>query len=60
LHRLVNAIRESLDLIEIFYRAAQEVVGLLQVERVLIWEFDPNRQVWILREDHYSGEDVSQ
>lgn len=56
----MNAIRESLDLIEIFYRAAQEVVGLLQVERVLIWEFDPNRQVWILREDHYSGEDVSQ
>lgn len=59
LHRLVNAIRESLDLVEIFYRAAQEVIGLLQVERVLIWEFDPNGQVWILREDQYSGEDVS-
>lgn len=54
LHRLINVIRESLDLKQIFKRAVPEVRGLLQVERVLIWEFDPNRRLWILRVDEYA------
>jgi len=55
LYRVTNAIRDSLELAEIFDCAAQEVKGLLQVERVIIAEFDPNQRVWIIRIDDYQG-----
>lgn len=55
LNRLDQAIRETLDLAKIFRLAAPEIRELLQVERVLIWEFDPNHRLWMLRVDKQSG-----
>ncbi|MEO1095203.1 MAG: diguanylate cyclase [Cyanobacteria bacterium J06638_28] len=54
--RLVEAIRESLELPQIFKRAAEEVRELLQVERVLILEFDAHQRLWVVLIDAGSGQ----
>ncbi|HEY9889291.1 MAG TPA: diguanylate cyclase [Candidatus Obscuribacterales bacterium] len=59
LHRLSNAIRDSLDLDEVFASAAQEIRSLLQIERFLIWEFNPNERLWVLRLDEHSGDELT-
>ena len=55
LNHIRHVIRDSLDLTEIFNRLPLELRGLLQIERILIWEFDPNRRLWLLRVDDHSG-----
>lgn len=59
LHRIRHVIRDSLDLGDIFQRLPVEIRGLLQIERILIWEFDPNRRLWVLRVDDHGGHEPS-
>jgi len=59
LNHIRHVIRDSLDLAEIFNRLPLELRGLLQVERILIWEFDPNRRIWLLRVDDHSAQEMT-
>lgn len=54
LNRVISAIRESLNLAEIFARAAEEIYHLLRVERILIAEHVVDAQTWIVRVDYPS------
>lgn len=54
--RLVEAIRASLELPQIFERTAKEVRELLRVERVLILEFDAHQHLWVVLIDAASGQ----
>ena len=59
LHRIRHVIRDSLDLVDICQRLPAAIRGLLQIERVLIWEFDPNRRLWILRVDDQGNHETT-
>jgi signal transduction histidine kinase len=52
LNRVIQTIRNSLDLNIIFSTAAAEIGQLLQVDRVEIVQYLPDRQIWLNVADH--------
>lgn len=42
LHRITNRIRQSLDLLEILTTAAEEIRAYLNIDRVMMYRFDPS------------------
>jgi diguanylate cyclase (GGDEF)-like protein/PAS domain S-box-containing protein len=55
LNRVLGIIRDSLDLQQVFTNAAQEAVALLQVERMLICEYQAEAELWRVHVDYYPG-----
>jgi diguanylate cyclase (GGDEF)-like protein/PAS domain S-box-containing protein len=52
LNRVVQAIRQSLDLETIFETAAQEISLLLQTDQIAIQHYDPQNQCWTVVAEH--------
>lgn len=59
LNRVLGIIRDSLDLQQVFTNAAQEALALLQVERVLICEYQAQAGWWRVHVDYCPGVDPS-
>jgi diguanylate cyclase (GGDEF)-like protein len=55
LNRVLGIIRDSLDLQQVFTNAAQEALALLQVERVLICEYQTQASFWRVHVDYCPG-----
>jgi GAF domain-containing protein len=52
LNRVIQAIRQSLDLETVFATAALEIASLLQTEHINIQRFDPDHQTWTIVAEH--------
>lgn len=52
LNRVIGVIRHSLDLSRVLARAAEEIIDLLRVERVIIAEHKKTDPAWVIRVDH--------
>ena len=55
LNRVMGIIRDSLDLKQVFTNTAQEALALLQVERVLICEYQSQSGWWRVHVDYCPG-----
>ena len=58
LNRFTSAIRSSLDLETIFATATQEISQLLHVDRVEIYQYLPERQIWLTVVDYRQRPDL--
>jgi PAS domain S-box-containing protein len=58
LNQVVQAIRNSLDLETIFSTAVEEVGKLLQVDRVVIVQYLPERKLWLNVADYRASPDL--
>ncbi len=59
LNQVLQAIRNSLDLETIFSTAVEEVGKLLQVNRVAIFQYLPERKIWLNVADYRATPDLS-
>jgi diguanylate cyclase (GGDEF)-like protein/PAS domain S-box-containing protein len=59
LNRVIQAIRQSLDLDTIFETAAREIAHLLQADQVAIQHYDPATANWTVIAEHRNNEAVS-
>lgn len=59
LNRVIQAIRNSLDLTTIFSTAASEIGQLLQVERVGIAQYFPQQKIWRHQAEYRRSPDIA-
>lgn len=58
LNRVIQAIRQSLNLDHIFETAAREIASLLQANQVAIQHFNPQQRCWTVVAEHRISDEV--
>ena len=53
LNRVIQVIRQSLDLNTIFSATTQEIACLLQVDRAAIFQYLPDKEIWLGRAEYH-------